>query len=36
MVGTIDSFDKIGTVIGKALDSLADGVGLVPIFIAHC
>lgn len=35
MSGTIDSLDKIGTVIGKALDSLEDGIGLVPVFISH-
>ncbi len=35
MRGKIDSFDKIGTVIGKALDSLDDGIGLIPIFIVH-
>ncbi|HOP28837.1 MAG TPA: discoidin domain-containing protein [Spirochaetota bacterium] len=35
MKGKIDSFDKIGTVIGKALDSLSDGIGLVPVFIVH-
>ncbi len=36
MPGTIDTLDKIGTVVGKALDSLADGIGLVPVFISHC
>jgi len=35
MTGTIDTFDKIGTVIGKALDSLEDGIALVPVFITH-
>ena len=35
MVAKIDSFNKIGTVIGKALDSLEDGIGLIPIFICH-
>ncbi len=35
MVGVIDSFEKIGTVIGKALDSLEDGIGLIPVFISH-
>jgi len=35
MKGKMDSFDKIGTVIGKALDSLDDGIGLVPVFIVH-
>jgi hypothetical protein len=36
MKGIVDSFDRIGTVIGKALDRLDDGIGLVPIFILHC
>ncbi len=35
MGGIIDSFDKIGTVFGKALDSLENGIGLVPVFISH-
>ncbi len=35
MAGVIDSFDKIGAVLGKALDSLPDGIGLVPVFICH-
>ncbi len=35
MGGVIDSFDKIGTVLGKALDALADGIALVPVFISH-
>ena len=35
MVGKMDSFDKIGTVIGKALDSLDDGIELIPVFITH-
>jgi hypothetical protein len=35
MSGTIDAFDKIGTIIGKALDSLEDGIALVPVFITH-
>jgi hypothetical protein len=35
MKGKMDSFDKIGTVIGKDLDSLDDGIGLVPVFIVH-
>jgi len=35
MKGVIDSFDKIGSVIGKALDYLDDGIGLIPIFITH-
>jgi hypothetical protein len=35
MSGTIDAFDKIGTIIGKALDSLDGGIALVPVFITH-
>jgi hypothetical protein len=35
MTGDIDSFERIGTVIGKALDGLAGGIGTVPIFIAR-
>ena len=35
MAGRIDSFDKIGSVIGKALDRLEDGVDLIPVFITH-
>ena len=35
MAGVIDSFEKTGTVIGKALDSLEDGIGLIPVFITH-
>ncbi len=35
MAGKIDSFEKIGTVIGKALDRLEDGVDLIPVFIMH-
>ena len=35
MAGVIDSFDKIGTVIGKALDSLDNGIGTIPVFVAH-
>ncbi len=35
MKGKIDSFNKVGTVIGKALDSLDEGIGLVPVFIVH-
>ncbi|MBN2161016.1 MAG: carbohydrate-binding protein, partial [Spirochaetes bacterium] len=35
MAGTIDSFNKIGTVIGKALDYLEDGIEVIPIFITH-
>jgi hypothetical protein len=35
MAGDIDSFGKIGTVIGKALDGLAEGIGLIPVFISR-
>ena len=35
MAGSIDSFEKIGTVIGKALDSLDDGINIIPVFISH-
>ncbi|OHD71248.1 MAG: hypothetical protein A2W19_10730 [Spirochaetes bacterium RBG_16_49_21] len=35
MAGKIDSLEKIGTVVGKSLDFLDDGIGLVPIFITH-
>jgi len=35
MTGTIDSLDKIGTVIGKALHGLDSGVGLIPVFVLH-
>ena len=35
MVGEIDSFSKIGSVIGKALDGLDDGIDVIPIFISH-
>ncbi len=35
MAGKIDSFDKVGTVIGKALHGLADGIGLIPVFVIH-
>ncbi len=35
MAGVIDSFNKIGSVIGKALDSLNEGIGLIPVFITH-
>ncbi|MFH0975308.1 MAG: discoidin domain-containing protein [Spirochaetota bacterium] len=35
MVGDIDSFNKIGTVIGKALDGLDKGIGIIPVFVAH-
>ncbi|TAL36777.1 MAG: hypothetical protein EPN93_08140 [Spirochaetes bacterium] len=33
MAGTVDSFEKIGTVLGKALDGLEDGIGVIPIFV---
>jgi hypothetical protein len=35
MAGRIDSFDKIGTVIGKALDSLEEGIGIIAVFVTH-
>ena len=35
MTGKIDSFEKIGTVIGKALHGLEEGIGLIPIFVTH-
>ena len=35
MAGKIDSFDKIGTVIGKALHGLDDGIGLIAVFVTH-
>ncbi len=35
MAGTIDSFEKIGTVLGKALEGLDEGIGIIPIFIMH-
>ncbi len=35
MAGNIDSFEKIGTVIGKSLDTLEDGIGLIPVFVSH-
>lgn len=35
MAGKIDSFEKVGTVFGKALDSLDDGIGIIPVFITH-
>ena len=35
MAGTIDSFEKIGTVIGKALERLDDGIGLISVFLTH-
>jgi len=35
MAGKIDSFEKTGSVIGKALDGLADGIGTIPVFVFH-
>jgi hypothetical protein len=35
MAGEIDSFAKIGTVIGKALDGLSEGMGTIPVFVTH-
>ncbi|HSV96034.1 MAG TPA: discoidin domain-containing protein [Spirochaetota bacterium] len=35
MAGEIDSFAKIGTVIGKALDGLSGGMGTISVFVAH-
>jgi len=35
MKGSIDSFNKVGSVIGKALDSLESGTGVIAIFICH-
>jgi hypothetical protein len=35
MSGRIDSFDKVGTVIGKALHGLTEGIGLIPVFVIH-
>ena len=35
MAGEMDSLAKIGTVIGKALDGLSDGLGAIPVFVAH-
>ncbi|MDY6933455.1 MAG: discoidin domain-containing protein [Spirochaetota bacterium] len=35
MSGEIDSFSKIGSVIGKALDGIDQGIGIIPIFITH-
>lgn len=34
MAGDIDSFNKVGTVIGKALDVLGEGIGVIPVFIS--
>jgi hypothetical protein len=35
MKGIIDSFDKVGTVIGKALEELSDGISTITIFVSH-
>ncbi|MBN2434760.1 MAG: hypothetical protein JXK07_05765 [Spirochaetes bacterium] len=35
MKGTIDSFEKVGSVIGKALDSLESGTGVIAVFLTH-
>ncbi|HON77365.1 MAG TPA: hypothetical protein PK544_02655, partial [Spirochaetota bacterium] len=35
MAGSIDSFAKVGTVVAKALDSLKDEIGTIPVFIIH-
>jgi len=35
MGGSIDSFDKIGTVVAKALEGLEDGIGTIAVFIMH-
>ncbi len=35
MAGEIDSFSKIGSVIGKALNSINNVIGVIPIFIMH-
>ncbi|MBN2403212.1 MAG: hypothetical protein JXN64_12530, partial [Spirochaetes bacterium] len=35
MAGEINSFEKIGSVIGKALDGLDNGIGIIPVFVAH-
>ena len=35
MKGTIDSFGKIGTVVGKALEAIEDGVGTIAVFVTH-
>ncbi len=34
MAGDIDSFNKVGTVIGKALDGLGEGIGVIPVFLS--
>ncbi len=35
MKGNIDTIDKIGTVIGKALGRLDEGIGEIPVLICH-
>ena len=35
MAGTIDTFEKIGSVIGKALSGIDDGIATIPVFITH-
>ncbi|MCL1911631.1 MAG: carbohydrate-binding protein, partial [Leptospirales bacterium] len=35
MAGTVDSFEKIGSVIGKALERLDDGIGIISVFLTH-
>lgn len=35
MAGIIDSFDKIGTVVGKALQGLDEGIALIPVFVTY-
>ena len=35
MKGSINSFEKVGTVVGKALSKLEDGVDVIPIFLMH-
>jgi hypothetical protein len=35
MSGEINSFERIGTVIGKALDGLETGIGIIPVFVTH-
>ncbi len=34
MAGEINSFEKIGSVIGKALDGLNTGIGIIPVFVS--
>ncbi len=35
MSGTIDSFNKIGSVIAKALDGLKEGIDVIPVFLTR-